>query len=433
MVVRSNGILPKHQGALMLSSSHLQRGRKTILLLMKYYARDGRSWWLPGLRTAHFAAVAILLFPLTGLLNAQGVVAQPSRSQQRAALSQQQALQKIHNASALMVLSGRPGTTYFDIVHDIATGLNEGDGVRVIAVDAPGGADSLRDLLFLRGVDLALIPANVLDYADTTAAFGPGLPERLTYVTTLYGEEVHVLAGPGVASIQDLAGRKIAVPPDDGNVEFTARDLLRRLHIEAEVVKVAAADAIDEVRSGALAALVLLGGKPLRTVAALPKDGSLHLLAVPSAEGLGDSYSPGSFGADDYPALIAGRQVIDTVSVGAALVANKTGASEESSQRIAKFVPAFFGSLSELSGPRQHPKWGEVNLAASLARWQRFPAAEEWLNAALRKQSASVQRDFDDFLRANSPAGSPPLSPAERKHLFDEYQKWTRSTAESSR
>jgi len=110
--------------------------------------------------------------------------------------------------------------------------------------------------VLLRGVDLALVPENVLDYADTTASLGPDLPERLTYISRLYGEEVHILVGPGAYSIENLSGKKIAVPPEDGNAEFTVRDLLRRLHIDADVVKVAAADAIDDVRSGALAALV---------------------------------------------------------------------------------------------------------------------------------------------------------------------------------
>src|SRR5262249_46939749 len=159
------------------------------------------------------------------------------------------------------------------------------------------------------------------DYADTTSAFGPGLRERLSYVTELYGEEVHVLVGAGIASIKDLRGRKVAVPADDGNAEFTARDLVRHLPTEAEVVKVAAADAIDAVRSGALAALVLVGGKPLRFVAALPKDGSIRLLPLPSMKGLGDSYSPSSFDADDYPSLIPAGQTVGTLSVGALLVA----------------------------------------------------------------------------------------------------------------
>ncbi len=345
-----------------------------------------------------------------------------------------QALQKKHNDTALMVLGGSRGATYAGMARDIAGLLNPGADLRVIVVDGPGGIESLRDLLFLRGIDLALVPRNILDYADTTGALGVSLRERLTYVTALYGEEVHVLAGAGIASMKDLRGRKVAVPPDDANAEFTVSDLLRRLQIEAEVVKAAPSDAIDDVRSGALAAVVLVGGKPLRFVAGLPKDGALHLLALPStqdsAQALGDSYSPGSFDADDYPTLIAGQQTIDTLSVGAILVARKMAPPDESNRRIAKFIPAFFGSLSQPSGLR-HPKWSDVNLAATLDRWSRFPAAQDWLDAALRERSAAEQRNFDAFLRAG--VSGPAPSPAQRKQMFEYYLRWTRSTTDAVR
>jgi uncharacterized protein len=419
----------------MLSSILGQSPRKTILLLSVFCTGGGRSFPPQRLRPAGLLnfLVAVLLFPVMAVLTVQTAVAQSSRASQRPTLTGpqlQQILQKKHNEAALLLLGGLPGTTYSNIAHDIAAAVSRNEGLRVIAVDAPGGMESLRDLLLLRGVDLALVPENVLDYADATAAFGQGLRDRLTYVTALYGEEIHILVGPGVTSITELAGKKVAVSPGDGNADFTIRDLLRRLHIEAEVVKVAAADAIDDVRSGALAALVVMGGKPLRFISSLPKDGSLGLLAVPSMQALGDGYSPSSFGAEDYPALIPGGQ-IDTVSVSAIIVANKTALADDPNRRIARFVPAFFSSLSDLTGQHRHPKWGEVNLAATVAKWPRFPAAKDWLDTALREQSASVRRDFEEFLRINNPAGV--SSPAARKQLFEEYLRWTRSTPEAHR
>jgi hypothetical protein len=119
------------------------------------------------------------------------------------------------------------------------------------------------------------------------------------------------------------------------------------------------------------------------------------------------------------------------VAVGVVVVANKTVSLDEANQRIARFIPAFFGSVSDLTAPRWHPKWGEVNLAATLAKWSRVPAAQEWLDTALREQSASVQKDFEEFLRARRLPGAP--SPAVRKQLFDEYMKWTRSTTTAPR
>jgi hypothetical protein len=130
-------------------------------------------------------------------------------------LAQQQALQKKHNEGRLMILGGYPGTTYFNLVHDMAAAVTgESGDLRLIALDAHGGIESLRDLLLLRGVDLAVVPENVLDYANAVVIFGPGLRERLTYVTQVYGEEVHFLVGPGADSFENLRGKKVAVPED---------------------------------------------------------------------------------------------------------------------------------------------------------------------------------------------------------------------------
>jgi uncharacterized protein len=375
-----------------------------------------------------FVILAVLLLSPITCLNVEAALARTPIKLQRSLRAQQQAQQRKLNEGSLIILGGFPGTPYFEQVHDIAAALDGSDGLRLIAVDAAGGIGSLQDLMLLRGIDLALVPANVLAYADTTNSLGPGLRERLTYITQLYGEEIHILVGAGTSSVEDLRGKKIAVPPLDGNAEFTVRDLLRRLQIDAEVIKVAAPDAIDEVRSGTLAALVLMSGKPLRFLANLPKDGSLRLLALPSSQSWGDGYSPASLRPDDYPALIPDEQTIDTLSVSAVLVANNTAKSDESNRRIAKFVPAFFGVLSALTAPERHPKWGEVNLALALTGWQRFPAADQWIDRNLREQTALVQRSFEEFLRVSNPPGSPALAPAERRRLFEEYLKWTRDS-----
>ena len=188
------------------------------------------------------------------------------------------------------------------MARDIAAAIGETEELRLLAVDGAGGADNIRDLLFLRGIDLALVPANVLAHPSTAASFGPNLPQRLNFVVQLYSEEIHILAGRTIASLEDLRGKKIAIPRHDANAEFSVNDLLQRLGIEAEVVAMAVPDAIDEVRSGAVAALVLMGGKPLRTVASLPKDGSLRLLAAAACRRLGGC-------------LFAGRVPLERLSV----------------------------------------------------------------------------------------------------------------------
>jgi uncharacterized protein len=341
--------------------------------------------------------------------------------------------QKKVNEGALMISSGRPGTSYFAMARDIASVIGETDDLRLVAVDSGGGTDNIRDLLFLRGIDLALVPANVLAHASTAAPFGPALPQRLNYISQLYSEEVHIVAGRGIGSIEELRGKKIAIPRQDGNAEFTINDLLQRLQIEAQVVPMAEADAVDQVQSGAIAALVLMGGKPLRSVASIPKDGSLRLLPLPHAEALGDAYAPAAFRSADYPSLVADGQTVETVSVGAVLVANNVPKTDESYRRIAKFVPAFFAALSELAGPQWHPKWSEVNLATDLVGWTRSAAAREWLTTIRREQAAAMQKGFEDFLSTTGGPGLSTLSPKQRRDLFEEFIKWTRRSVDSPR
>ena len=140
----------------------------------------------------------------------------------------------------------------------------------------------------------------------------------------------------------------------------------------------------------------------------------------------GDGYSPAAFRSDDYPSLIPNGQTVDTVSFNTVLVANNTQKWEDSHRRISKFVPAFFSVLSELAGPQRHPKWSEVNLAATFVGWPRFDAAEEWLAKAQQEQTALVRKGFEQFLSATRGPGAPALSPNEQRELFDEFMKWSR-------
>jgi TRAP-type uncharacterized transport system substrate-binding protein len=171
--------------------------------------------------------------------------AQSQKNAARQQQQQQQAFQKQYNDGALMMLAGHPGTTYFAMARDISTALVGNEDLRLLPIDAGGGTESLRDLLYLRGVDMALLPSNALVQANASAMFGPNLSQRLNYITQLYGEEVHVLVRPEIRSFEQLRGMKIAVPPQDGNAEFTLRDLLRRNRTQVEVVRMAAPDAVD--------------------------------------------------------------------------------------------------------------------------------------------------------------------------------------------
>ena len=339
--------------------------------------------------------------------------------------SQQGAFQEKLNGNTVVLATGHPTTSYFAIAHDIASTVATEDGMRLLPLSAEGGVGTLRDLLYLRGVDLAIVPANVLVRARETEGLGPALQQRIAYITRLYNEEVHVVAGPSINAFNQLRGKKVAVPHNDGNALFTLNDLME--HLEIEIVKMPAAEGLAAVRAGEIAAVLLLGSKPMPLVADIPKDGSLRLLNIPFAPALEEGYAPAAFRAEDYPNLVPPGVVVESLAVGALIVAGARD-REGSAQRVAKIVPALLAAISERPLANAHAGWSQLNLAATLSGWTRHPAAEEWLKAAQQEQSLALQRSFEDFLREKQPAGASELTPAQRKKLFDEFVRWTRKS-----
>jgi TRAP-type uncharacterized transport system substrate-binding protein len=373
-------------------------------------------------------SVCSALFLWTAFLAASNsaAIAQNQQRLQRLSPAQQQAQRDRQNASTLIVATSHPTASYFAMAHAIASAIEKNDDLRLLPMSSGGGIETLRDLVFLRGVDLAIVPVNALAQAETTGSLGSGLPQRIAYIARLYNEEVHLLVGRNTKVLADLSGKKIAVPQEDGSALFTARDLFARFSVDVEIVRMPAAEALELVRAGDLAATLLMAGKPLPLLADMPKDGSIRLLALPFVAALEDGYVPAAFRAEDYPMLIPDGLVVESVAVSAVLMAHSAKNAEGSSQRAAKFVPAFFDATSEHLLKR-YTKW-EVNLAATLPGWSRLPAAEEWLRSTQRQQALSLQKNFEEFLRETQPPGSPPLPPAQRKKLFDEFVSWTRKS-----
>ena len=97
-------------------------------------------------------------------------------------------------------------------------------------------------------------------------------------------------------------------------------------------------------------------------------------LPVPLTETLEEYYLPAQLGAADYPGLIPGGQKVETIAVPSVLAVFKWPQDHERGKRLVRFVDYLFDRFSTLqTDPGYHPKWRELNLAASVPGWQRYP------------------------------------------------------------
>ena len=107
------------------------------------------------------------------------------------------------------------------MVEDLANLIDDGATRRVLPVVGKGALQILVDLKYLRGIDMAILPTDVLEYARAQR-LSPGIEASLAYITKLHNEEFHLLARPEIKDIADLKERKVNVDVRGSGTSITA-------------------------------------------------------------------------------------------------------------------------------------------------------------------------------------------------------------------
>ena len=291
------------------------------------------------------------------------------------------------NAGTVGVISGGVQGTYIRIAADLASTLDDGDQLRVLPIIGRGSVQNISDVLFLRGVDIGIVQADVLAFMRKGHMF-PGIDQAIQYITKLYDEEVHILARADIQRIEDLAHKPVNVDLHGSGTAMTASVLFDTLGIPAVLTNDGQAAALERLKRGDIAALVYVTGKPANLFSTLPASvGSegLHFLPIPMTPGLLETYLPAKLEHAHYPNLIPEGPPVETLAVGAVMAVYAWPPGHERYAKVARFVDAFFSKFRRFREPPNHPKWADVNLAVQLPGWTRFPAAQE----ALRRGAAA--------------------------------------------
>src|SRR2546421_10864969 len=66
------------------------------------------------------------------------------------------------NANTIAIVSGNPNATYMSIAYDMSAVLDNGDEFRMLPVIGKGGGQNIKDVRFLKGIDLGITQSNLL-------------------------------------------------------------------------------------------------------------------------------------------------------------------------------------------------------------------------------------------------------------------------------
>ena len=326
------------------------------------------------------------------------------------------------NAWTVGLAAGRLEGAPLQFASELARVLDDGDNMRVLPIVTRGPFDNVLDLLYLRGVDAAIVYGDVLDHFKSKPEFA-GAWRRINYLLSLFPSEAHMFVRPEINSMQDLAGKTVNFNTHGTAAAYSGPIIFKQLGIEVKATFVPHGVAMEKMKAGdEVAGTFWISSKPLAPFLKGKFPPGFKFVPIEYNEKL-EYYAPAYLENADYPALIPQGQQIPTVSVPAVLAVYDWPRETDRFQRLSRVVDYLMERFEKLQKePGYHEKWKDVNLAAQVPGWQRFKVMQEKLD----KVAAAAPRSVDPVQLRSQAARAAPNDAAEQERLFREFLEWNR-------
>lgn len=328
------------------------------------------------------------------------------------------------NAWTVGIATGQLEAAYPRLAADLAKVLDDGDNLRVLPMITYGSVGNVEDLLYVRNIEIAFTKSDSFEYFKKSRNIA-NISSRIHYITRLYDAELHILVRPEIKSLKDLEGKKVNLGTKGNAANVTAPIVFERLGIKTDPIFVDHALGLEMMKKGEISAAIRVVGKPADTFTKIPANSGFYFLPITAADyakHFTEIYTLGKLTSEDYPTLIAPGEAISTISVPDILAVYNWQRGTDRYQRVEKFITALFANFNKLLEPPYHPKWRDVNLAATIPGWTRSEIAERLLRQAGRDDTGRMKPAFEAFLKRRGDITG--QSPADNEALFREFLAW---------
>jgi TRAP-type uncharacterized transport system substrate-binding protein len=201
---------------------------------------------------------------------------------------------------------------------EIARVVNEQDKLHVIPIVTQGATENVNSLLYLRGVDAAIINTDALDEYKAQVPF---IERRLVYILSLFPSELHIFVRPEIRSLEDLRGKKVNFNTQGTAAAYSGPLIFSRLGLNVEKMFIPHQVALEQMKRGEVSAVVFVTSKPVDAFLKGRWDPGFKFLPVEYDTKFEDYYLPSSIDATDYPSLVPKGERIATIAVPTILAA----------------------------------------------------------------------------------------------------------------
>ena len=330
------------------------------------------------------AAVLIVTFALCGSSIAQSRRTQNDSLPSPGSPSEAQIRDRL-NAWTVGLAGGLLEGAPIHFATEIARVVNDGGALNVLPIVTRGPTENVNDLLYLKGIDAAIINSDSLEEYKSQV---PQIQQRITYILSLFPSELHIFVRPEIRSLSDLVGKKVNFNTQGTAAAYSGPLIFSRLGLDVEKTFIPHPVALEQMRRGEIAGVVFVTSKPVDAFVKGKWEKGFKFLPVEYGPKFADYYFPSYLDPTDYPNLVAKGERIATIAVPTILASYNWRPGSPRYRRVARFVDELFSRVDKLQTPGFDPKWKDVNLSTKVPGLERFQAAQEWLDrASTAKQS----------------------------------------------
>jgi uncharacterized protein len=240
------------------------------------------------------------------------------------------------NKKTLTLMAGE--TAWLGQANVVADHVAHAKGLRIIPMQGIGCVDAAADVLQLAQVDMALITADCLSYAEQQGLL-PNAGQKLAYVARVKNLPLLLIARKDVPNLTALAGKRIATGPANSAGFASGEIVLGGLGLPFLRVPKSGTAAVEALKAGEADAVLLQGFDAL--------DGSLdtqtyHVLGLTTSQNSGTAQMPAMVEARELKGLLPDGQSLETVSTALVLAVFKWPKGSPKADKIKLFSDVYF-------------------------------------------------------------------------------------------
>src|SRR6201992_1685876 len=290
-------------------------------------------------------ATLLIVAGMMGGLSAQS--RRHSNESSSAAPTEPQIRQRL-NAGTIGLAGGLIEGAPIHFASEIARVVSDGGTIQVMPVVTRGPTENVNDLLYLKGIDAAIINSDSLEEYKAQV---PQIQQRIPYILSLFPPQRKTLVRPEIHSLADLAGKKVNFNTAGTAAAYSGPLIFSRLNIDVDKQFIPHPVPLEQLKRGEIAAVVFVTSKPVDAFTKGKWEEGFKFLPVEFGPKFQDYYLQSYLDSTDYPNLIPKGERVATISVPTLLASFNWRPNSPRYPRVAHFVDELFSHMDRLRSP----------------------------------------------------------------------------------